>query len=116
MYDTIHFIFVDMATIYIMHFDQLGNICNYHCQTCNIRGTLVGIEIVDHSDAVEASLVGVAPTASSFSTWHPASVDWAKTTARRYEKHISFSIWMRLILESWLYLQEYGITGAPQIT
>ena len=39
-----------------------------YCQTCNIRRTLVGIKNVDHSDVVVASLVGAAPTTSSFST------------------------------------------------
>ena len=34
----------------------------------NIRRTLVGNKIVDHSDVVGASPVGAAPTASSFST------------------------------------------------
>ena len=37
-------------------------------QVCSIRRTLVGIEIVDHSDVVGASPVGAAPTTSSFST------------------------------------------------
>ena len=34
----------------------------------NIRRTLVGIKIVDHSDVFGASPVGAAPTTSSFST------------------------------------------------
>ena len=34
----------------------------------NIRRTLVGNEIVDHSDVIGASPVGAAPTTSSFST------------------------------------------------
>ena len=34
----------------------------------NIRRTLVGNKIVDHSDVVGASPVGAAPTTSSFST------------------------------------------------
>ena len=34
----------------------------------NTRRTLVGNKIVDHSDVVGASPVGVAPTTSSFST------------------------------------------------
>ena len=34
----------------------------------NIVRTLVGNEIVDHSDVVGASPVGAAPTTSSFST------------------------------------------------
>ena len=38
----------------------------------NIRRTLVGNKIVDHSDVVGASPVGAAPTTSSFSTWHLA--------------------------------------------
>ena len=37
-------------------------------KTSNIRRTLVGTKIVDHSDVVGASPVGVAPTTSSFST------------------------------------------------
>ena len=41
--------------------------CNYR-QTPNIRRTLVGNELVEHSDVVGASPVGAAPTTSSFST------------------------------------------------
>ena len=37
-------------------------------QVSNIRRTLVDNKIVDHSDVVGASPVGVAPTTSSFST------------------------------------------------
>ena len=37
-------------------------------QVSNIRRTLVGNYIVDHSDVVGASPVGAAPTTSSFST------------------------------------------------
>ena len=51
----------------------------------NIRRTLVGNKTVDRSDAVGASPVGAAPTASSFSTWHLASRDSAKKAARQYE-------------------------------
>ena len=36
-------------------------------QDSNIRRTLVGNYIVDHSDVVRASPVGAAPTTSSFS-------------------------------------------------
>ena len=38
-------------------------------QLSNIRHTLVGNKIVDHSDVVGASPVGTAQTTSSFSTW-----------------------------------------------
>ena len=37
-------------------------------KTSNIRCTLAGYKIVDHSDVVGASPVGAAPTTSSFST------------------------------------------------
>ena len=37
-------------------------------QVSNIRHTLAGYKIVDHSDVVGASPVGAAPTTSSFST------------------------------------------------
>ena len=39
----------------------------YH-KVSNIRRTLEGNKIVDHSDVVGASPVGAAPTTSSFST------------------------------------------------
>ena len=69
---------------------------NYR-QTSNISRILVGNQIDDHSDVVGASPVGAAPATSSFSTQHQASMDWAKTAARREEKH-SFLGLMRLIL------------------
>ena len=62
-------------------------------QVSNIRRTVVSNKIIDHSDVVGASPVGTAPTASSFSTEHMASLDWAKTTARRGEGHLSSGIW-----------------------
>ena len=37
-------------------------------QVSNISRTFAGYKIVDHSDVVEASPVGAAPTTSSFST------------------------------------------------
>ena len=37
-------------------------------QTSNIGRTLIGNEIVDHSDVVGASSVGAAPTKSTFYT------------------------------------------------
>ena len=52
--------------------------------------TLVGNKIVDHSDVVGGSPVDAAPTTSSFSSKHLASMDLAKTNARRDEKHFSF--------------------------
>ena len=58
----------------------------------NIRRTLVSNKIVDHSDVVGASPVGAAPTTSSFSTEHVASVDLAKTSARRDEKRLCLGI------------------------
>ena len=68
-------------------------------QVSNIRRTWVGNEIVDHSDVVWASPVGAAPTTSSFSTEHLASIYYAKTTASRVETHIIFWELVRLILD-----------------
>ena len=70
---------------------KLSRLSNYR-EVSNIRSTLVGNKIVDRSDVVGASPVGAAPTTSSFSTWHLASMDWAKRTARRDEKHLCFGI------------------------
>ena len=67
-------------------------------KTSNISHTLVGNEIVDHSDAVGASPVGAAPTASSLSTWHLASRDSTKKVARQYENLLSVGIWCILYI------------------
>ena len=61
-------------------------------QTSNIRRTFTDNKTVDHSDVVGAAPVGAAPTTSSFSTYHLASLDWANTTARQDQKHSSFRI------------------------
>ena len=83
------------------HWDHINSVGSEnrkgYRQTSNIsRTTLVGNEIVDHSDVVGASPAGAAPTTSSFSTWYLASMDWAKTTARHDEKHLSLRIWCNL--------------------
>ena len=61
---------------------QLWNHIDNYRKISKISGTLLGYEIIDHSDVVGASPVGAAPTTSSFSTWHLASRDSAKTGAR----------------------------------
>ena len=69
----------------------IQSIWNYaYSKISNISCTLVGNKIVDHSDVVGASPAGAAPTISSFSTEHLASVDCAIKTARRDEIHLSF--------------------------
>ena len=45
-----------------------GSVNHDYRQVSNIRRTLVGNKIVDHSDVVGAPPVGAAPTTSSFST------------------------------------------------
>ena len=67
----------------------------YH-QISYISRTFVGNKFVDHSDVVGASPFGAAPTTSSFSTKHVASMDSAKTTARQDKTHLSFGIWCDL--------------------
>ena len=88
---------------FISHYElnHLGHKGDWKTQTAyetyrkisNIRRTLVGNKIVDHSDVVGASPVGAAPTTSSFSTWHLASRDSAKTAASQYENLLSVGIW-----------------------
>ena len=57
-----------------------------------IGHTLVSNRSVDHSDVVGASPVGAAPTTSSFSIWHLASRDLAKTQdSTRIFKGLGFS-------------------------
>ena len=81
--------------------------CNYinNRQISNISCTLVGNKLVDHSGLVGALPVGATPTTPSSSTQHPASMDWAKTNARRDEKLLNFEIWCDL-LEVWRYVRE----------
>ena len=62
-------------------------------QNSNMKRSLEGNKLVDYSDVVGASPVGDAPTASSFSTQHLASVDLAKAIAGRDETHLYFWIW-----------------------
>ena len=58
-----HLLFTTMYTTFQKAISNLT-----YRKTCNIRRTLLGNEIVDHSDVVGAALIGAAPTTSSFST------------------------------------------------
>ena len=62
----------------------------------NIRRTLIGNNLVDHSDVVGASPIGAAPTTSSFLTYHLAAMDLAKATTRWDESDLGFDIWCGL--------------------
>ena len=64
MYTVLHF---SPAGIYTTSRPSVSRMADYR-QVSNIRRTLVGNMIVDHSDVVGASPVGAAPTTSSFST------------------------------------------------
>ena len=108
-HSTIHHFFFNSRHIYILckNDDQKHSIAccsisimiwqkNNYRQVSNIKRTLVGDKIVDHSDIVGASPVGVAPTISSFCTEHLASIDWVKANVRWDENHLSFVIWCHL--------------------
>ena len=60
--------------------DVITHLCSdwNYCQKSYISRTLLGSKIVDHSDVVGASPVSAAPTTSSLSTEHKASMDWAR--------------------------------------
>ena len=85
--------FFDRMTFHLIAFIR---VCftqhELYLQVSNIIRTWVGNEVVEHSDVFGASPVGAAPTASSFSTEHLASMYCAKTTASRVEKRLSFGI------------------------
>ena len=59
---------VEWITWDMDNYDSVISVNRIYRQTSDIRGTLVGSDIVDHSDVVGASPVGAAPTTSSFST------------------------------------------------
>ena len=65
-----------------IHTQLCSQLFTTYRKTFNISLTLVGHKIVDYSDVVGTSPVGAAPTTSSFSTSHMASMDWAKAVAR----------------------------------
>ena len=48
--------------------DSKSDVILDYRQVFDLRRTLIGNKIVDHSDVVGASPVGAAPTTSSFST------------------------------------------------
>ena len=49
-------------------YGQTHHVNSHYHKTSNIRRTLLGNKIVDHSDVVGASPAGAAPTTSSFPT------------------------------------------------
>ena len=59
-------------------------------QISNLRHSLVGNKTIDHSDVVGASPVGAAPTTSSFSTYHLASINCTDN-------------WLDLIKNTWIW-------------
>ena len=67
-------------------------------QITNIISTLVGNNIVDHSDVVGALPISAAPTTSSFSTKQLASLGKDNCTTRR--ETFKFGDLVRLILEN----------------
>ena len=69
---------------------------NIYRQASNISRSLVVNKLVNHSNVVEASPVGAALTTTSFSTEHRASMDWAKTTAKRDGKQLNGGMWCDL--------------------
>ena len=73
---------------------------NYR-KVSNIRRTLVGNKIVDHSDVVGASPAGAAPTTSSFSTLITSGFKGFGKDSRKTVQE-SFKFWdlVRLISET----------------
>ena len=51
-----------------LHYDVMRTNSRNYRQTSSISHALVGNKTVDHSDIVGASLIGAAPTTSSFLT------------------------------------------------
>ena len=80
----------------LMTLDQ----CYIYHKTSNIRRTLVGNKIVDHSDVVGKSPVGAAPTTSSFSTSHTFGFSGLGNNDCKTRRETS-KLWylVRLILE-----------------
>ena len=104
-----HYIYIYsiISVVMLCHMTPLdyGEIKRYQTTvTSNIRRTLVGNKIVDHSDVVGASPVGAAPTTSLFSTLTSGFKGFSKDSRKAVRE--SFKCWglVRLILETWRYI------------
>ena len=97
-----------MLTCYIR--DSWVNFMTYR-KISNIRRTLVGNKIVDHSDVVGASPVGAAPTTSSFSNWYLAYF-YLMTLLLRM---VTFSHWSSMAPKGVMELDSWNIdsTNVP---
>ena len=63
-----------------------------------------------------SDVVGAAPTTSTFSTWHLASMDCAMTTARRDEKHLSLGFGASYIRGFTVHAYDTLAIGFPTIS
>ena len=94
---TSHSILWDVITFTFPRYLLLAPKSSYELYTVKpLIHTSAGNNIVDHSDVVGASPVRAAPTTSSFSTLHLASMNWAKTTAKCDENYLIFGTWHAL--------------------
>ena len=83
----------------VPHITSLWGSHYIYSQVSDLRRTLVGNKIVDHSDVVRASPVGAAPTTSSFSTWTPGFIGLGKDNCKVRQETLKFRDLVRLILE-----------------
>ena len=65
---TVGAFFTSLSSVFPTRWSWWKTVNKTYRKVSNIRRTLVGNKIVDHSDVVGTSPVGVAPTTSSFST------------------------------------------------
>ena len=89
---------------------------NLRCSSCSPleeKSLWTGTIIVDYSDVVRASPVGAAPSTSSFSTWHRASMDLGKYNCNTRWETFKFGDLVRLKSEVWRYLKLYSILPGP---
>ena len=61
-----------------------------YCQISNVSCTLIGNKIVHHSDEVGAAPVAAAPTTSSFSMQHLASIDLGNNNCKTRQEIFKF--------------------------
>ena len=77
----------------------------------NIRCTLVGNKIVDHSD-----VVGASPVCSNYIfilNWTPGFSGFGKDNCKTRRETFMFGDWVRLILENWRYKSAGADNGWP---
>ena len=86
-----------------------------YCQVSNISHTLIGNEIVDHSDVVGASPVGACFNYIFILDLTPGFIGLGKDNCKTRRETFKFGDLLRLILEIVRYMQKWAWSSLIQV-